>query len=61
MFIFMGLVPLASALTGWVLKYMPLPLLFSTCGLLLAMVTAIAWFASPMRKNDNKPPISQAV
>lgn len=61
MFIFMGLVPLASALTGWVLKYMPLPLLFSTCGLLLAMVAAIAWVASPMRRIDDGPQISQAV
>jgi hypothetical protein len=61
MFIFMGLVPLASAVTGWVLKYVPLTLLFSTCGLLLATVAAISWIASPMRQIDDVRPISQAV
>ena len=61
MFIFMGLVPLAAAVTGWVLKYVPLTLLFSACGLLLATVAAIAWIASPMRQIDDVRPISQAV
>lgn len=61
MFIFMGLVPLASAVTGWVLKFVSLPLLFSACGLLLATVAAIAWIASPMRQIDDGRPITQGV
>lgn len=53
MFIFMGLVPLASAVTGWVLHYVPLATLFSACGLLLVAVAAIAWVASPVRGIDD--------
>lgn len=53
MFIFMGLVPLASAVTGWVLHYLPLATLFSACGLLLVAVAAIAWVASPVRRIDD--------
>jgi hypothetical protein len=54
MFIFMGLVPLASAFTGWVLNYLSLTILFSTCGLLLAAVAATAWVASPVRSIDDR-------
>ncbi|MGZ5269937.1 MAG: hypothetical protein ACXWC6_04910 [Ramlibacter sp.] len=44
------------------MKYVPSTLLFGTCGLLLAMVAAIAWIASPMRQiDDGRPPISPAV
>lgn len=53
MFIFMGLVPLASAVTGWVLKYVPLATLFTACGLLLVAVAAVAWVASPVRSIDD--------
>jgi len=53
MFIFMGLVPLASAITGWVLHYVPLATLFSACGLLLVAVAAVAWVASPVRRIDD--------
>ncbi|HZY17795.1 MAG TPA: MFS transporter [Ramlibacter sp.] len=60
MFIFMGLVPLASAATGWVLKHVPLTLLFSTCGLLLVALAVIAWIASPMRQIDDRRPLGQA-
>lgn len=60
MFIFMGLVPLASALTGWVLQYVPPTLLFTICGALLAAVAGIAWVASPMRRIDDGRPSGQA-
>jgi len=60
MFIFMGLVSVASAVTGWVLKFVPLSLLFSASGLLLATVAAIAWIASPMRQIDDGRPVTQA-
>lgn len=53
MFIFMGLVPLASAMTGWVLHSVPLATVFSACGLLLVAVAAIAWAASPVRGIDD--------
>jgi MFS family permease len=53
MFIFMGLVPLASAFTGWLLNHVSLATLFSACGLLLAAVAATAWVASPVRSIDD--------
>ncbi|MCG2591800.1 MFS transporter [Ramlibacter sp. XY19] len=53
MFIFMGLVPLAAAVTGWVLHHVSLATLFSACGLLLVAVAAIAWVASPVRRIDD--------
>jgi MFS family permease len=60
MFIFMGLVPLASAFTGWVLNYLSLTILFSTCGLLLAAVAATAWVASPVRGIDDRLSLERA-
>jgi hypothetical protein len=43
MFIFMGLVPLASAVTGWLLRFVPLQQLFAGSGLLLVLAAAVAW------------------
>jgi len=60
MFIFMGLVPLSSAVTGWLLHHVPLAMLFSACGLMLATVAAVAWVASPVRRIDDRLPIAQA-
>jgi MFS family permease len=53
MFIFMGLVPMASAATGWVLQHVGLPQLFTGCGVLLALAALVFSVASPMRSvND---------
>lgn len=50
MFIFMGLVPLASAVTGWVLLHVTLGMLFAVCGGALAVIAALAWVVTPMRR-----------
>jgi hypothetical protein len=50
MFIFMGLVPLASAVTGWVLLHVTLGTLFAVCGGALAVIAALAWVVTPMRR-----------
>jgi MFS family permease len=42
MFIFMGLVPLASAVTGWVLLHVAIGTLFAVCGGALALIAASA-------------------
>lgn len=50
MFIFMGLVPLASAVTGWVLRSVTLERLFAGCGIALVVLALLAAVASPMRR-----------
>ncbi|MCC2673537.1 MAG: transporter [Ramlibacter sp.] len=50
MFIFMGLVPLSSAVTGWVLLHVSLVALFAICGAALASIAALAWLVTPMRR-----------
>ncbi|WP_395688036.1 MFS transporter [Caenimonas koreensis] len=50
MFIFMGLVPIASAVTGWVLKVVTLTQLFAGCGGLLVVVALLAAVVSPLRR-----------
>jgi MFS family permease len=55
MFIFMGLVPLASALTGWLLRYVALEQLFAVCGGLLLAAAALAWIATPIRRVSDAP------
>ncbi|MEJ5992676.1 MFS transporter [Ramlibacter sp. PS3R-8] len=50
MFIFMGLVPLASGVTGWVLLHVTLGTLFAVCGGALAVLAALAWVVTPMRR-----------
>ncbi|TFZ07648.1 MFS transporter [Ramlibacter humi] len=53
MFIFMGLVPVASAAAGWVMKWVPLPMLFAGCGAMLVAAAGLAWVATPIRQvND---------
>ncbi|MDB5893477.1 MAG: major Facilitator Superfamily protein [Rhodoferax sp.] len=49
MFIFMGLVPVASAGTGWLLRVVPLPQLFAGSGLLLVTAALLAWVGTPIR------------
>lgn len=49
MFIFMGLVPISSAFTGWILQSVTLAHLFMACGALLVAVAFLAALASPLR------------
>jgi hypothetical protein len=42
MFIFMGLVPMSSAATGWLMRLIALPHLFMLCGGLLLLICAAA-------------------
>jgi hypothetical protein len=52
MFIFMGLVPVASAAAGWLLRVVSLPHLFAGAGLLLVAAAVLAWVATPIRRVD---------
>jgi len=52
MFIFMGLVPVASAAAGWLLRVMSLPQLFGGSGLLLVTAAVLAWVGTPIRGVD---------
>lgn len=49
MFVVMGLAPLASAATGWVMQYVGLAGVFTGSGLLLAAAAALAYAFTPMR------------
>jgi MFS family permease len=49
MFIFMGLVPVASAGAGWLLRVVPLPQLFAGSGLLLVTAALLAWVGTAIR------------
>jgi MFS family permease len=49
MFIFMGLVPVASAGAGWLLRVVTLPELFAGSGLLLVTAALLAWVGTPIR------------
>ena len=56
MFIFMGLVPMSAAATGWVLRGITLGQLFAGCGVLLLGLVAVAAFGSQMRNmRDSQP------
>jgi MFS family permease len=56
MFIFMGLAPLASALAGWVMRYVALTTLFTGAGLFLVGAALLAYAFTPMRSMaDTKP------
>ena len=50
MFIFMGLVPIAAAVTGWLLQGITLAQLFAGCGGLLILVAVVAMLVSPLPK-----------
>lgn len=49
MFIFMGIAPLSSALTGLLMRSITLPQLFAVCGALLVVIVAITFALSGMR------------
>jgi MFS family permease len=55
MFIFMGLVPLASAVTGVLMRFVPLSQLFAAAGLLMVLVAGVAWAFTPIRRVSDQP------
>jgi hypothetical protein len=50
MFIFMGLVPLAAAATGWLMHSIALAQLFVACGAILVVLALAAYALTPMRR-----------
>jgi hypothetical protein len=56
MFIFMGLVPLASAATGWVMRSIALAQLFAACGAALVVLALVAYALTPMRRVSDAVP-----
>jgi hypothetical protein len=57
MFIFMGLVPMASAATGWLMQGVPLAQLFTACGLALVVLALLAYAVTPMRRVSDPAPV----
>ena len=55
MFIFMGLVPMASAVTGWLLRSITLLQLFAASGALLVLTALVAAVGSPLRRINDRP------
>jgi cyanate permease len=55
MFVFMGLAPLAAAVTGWLASVVSLPLLFGGAGACLAGAALLAWLFTPMRSLADTP------
>jgi hypothetical protein len=49
MFIFMGVAPMSSALTGLLLRSLTLPQLFAGCGTLLVAIVVLTYALSGMR------------
>lgn len=58
LFIFMGLAPLSSAATGWVLRWVSLPSLFAAAGGMLPALSMLALAVSPMRRVSDDGPAS---
>jgi MFS family permease len=57
MFIFMGLAPMAAAITGWLLKVATLGQLFAGAGAFLLLAAAFAWLFTPMRGVSDAPAV----
>jgi hypothetical protein len=55
MFIFMGLVPLSAAATGWLMRDLALQALFAGCGGALVMLAALAYALTPVRGLRDRP------
>ena len=53
MFIFMGLAPLSTGATGWLLTIIPLSQLFAGGGMILVLCAALAYVLTPMRRITN--------
>ena len=58
MFIYMGLAPLSSATTGWLMRSMSLPLLFTAAGGALVVLVLVALAGSAMRHVTDAPPVA---
>lgn len=56
LFIFMGVAPIASAVTGWLMRAMTLGQLFAGSGALLGGIVAIAFAVSRMRSISDLQP-----
>ncbi len=50
MFIFMGVAPLAAAVTGWLLQWLSLTALFIGAGSFVLVAVALAWLCTPMAR-----------
>ncbi len=50
MFIFMGVAPLAAAVTGWLLQWASLTQLFTGAGSFVLVAVALAWLFTPMAR-----------
>ncbi|HEY8608182.1 MAG TPA: MFS transporter [Noviherbaspirillum sp.] len=48
MFIFMGIAPISSSVTGWAMRSVGLPVLFLACGATLVAIVLLAFLASGM-------------
>ena len=46
---FMGLAPMSSAITGWVMRFVPLAQLFAASGVMLVAIVVVASSTSRMR------------
>ena len=57
MFIFMGLAPMAAAITGALLKYVSLTSLFAGAGGFLLVAAGVAWLFTPMASVTDAPAI----
>lgn len=58
MFIYMGLAPLSSATTGWLLRSVSLPMLFMAAGGALVGLVLVALVGSAMRHVTDAPPVA---
>ena len=57
MFIFMGLAPMAAAITGALLQYLTLTALFAGAGVFLLAAACAAWLFTPMARVTDAPAI----
>jgi MFS family permease len=59
MFIFMGLAPMAAAVTGWLLQVMSLAQLFGAAGAFLVIAAALAYTFTSIRTIAEAPPAAR--
>ncbi|HSV35657.1 MAG TPA: hypothetical protein VLI46_08865 [Ramlibacter sp.] len=59
MFIFMGLVPISAAITGWVLRSVTLAQLFAACGASLVALAVLAFAGSQLRHMSDAQPLAR--
>jgi hypothetical protein len=59
MFIFMGVAPMSSSLTGWLMRSVSLPQLFAVSGGLLVAIVLLTFGLSGMRAVSDRSPAAQ--